>query len=455
MAEKLDKIQEFESDVVIQHYFEVLKVLISKKSIFAQQIGLLEVATFLKELFEAEGAEVLLDDSYVAPFVMAKFKSPLPDAKTIIFYNHYDTVPADGDQIWTGQPFEVDVRDGHIYGRGVDDDKGHIIARLTAVKQYLTQHEVLPVNITFIMEGAEESASVDLDKYLEKYKSHLVGADLLVWEQGSRNVLDQLEISGGNKGIVTFDVSVKSANLDIHSSYGGVVDSAAWYLLNALQSMRAADGRILVDGIYDKVQEPNERELALVEEFALATSQTVTEVYGLTLPTLVEERKEFLKRLYFEPSMTIEGLSTGYLGQGVKTIIPAQASAKMEVRLVPGLEPHDVLDKIRQHLIKYNFEKVQVDFTLGEMSYRSDMSAPSILNVIDLAKKMTPEGVAVLPTSPGTGPMHTVFYALGVPQAGFGMGNANSRDHASDENVRIADYVSHIELIEELITSYE
>ncbi len=84
------------------------------------------------------------------------------------------------------------------------------------------------------------------------------------------------------------------------------------------------------------MQEPNERELALVEEFALATSQSMKDIYGLTLPTLVEDRREFLKRLYFEPSITIEGLSTGYLGQGVKTIIPAQASAKMEVRLVPG-----------------------------------------------------------------------------------------------------------------------
>ncbi|ADE32054.1 Peptidase M20 [Streptococcus suis GZ1] len=116
------------------------------------------------------------------------------------------------------------------------------------------------------------------------------------------------------------------------------------------------------------------RELALVEEFALATSQYMTDIYGLTLPTLIEDRREFLKRLYFEPSITIQGLSTGYLGQGVKTIIPAQASAKMEVRLVPGLEPHDVLDKIRQHLDKHGFDKVEVVFTLGEMSYRSDMS---------------------------------------------------------------------------------
>ncbi|HFU3728645.1 TPA: M20/M25/M40 family metallo-hydrolase [Streptococcus suis] len=451
------KIQAFEQDAIIQHYFEKLKVLISKKSIFAQQIGLLDVATYLKEMFEEAGADVILDDSYAAPFVMAKFAATVPNAKTLIFYNHYDTVPADADQVWEkGRPFELTISDGYIYGRGVDDDKGHITARLSALKKYLArQNGHLPVNVIFIMEGAEESASVDLDKYLAKYKEDLLGADLLVWEQGHRNSLHQLEIAGGNKGIVTFDLQVKSADLDIHSSYGGVIDSASWYLLSALQSMRAADGRILVEGIYEQVQEPNERELALVEEFALATSQSMKDIYGLTLPTLVEDRREFLKRLYFEPSITIEGLSTGYLGQGVKTIIPAQASAKMEVRLVPGLEPHDVLDKIRQHLDKHGFEKVEVIFTLGEMSYRSDMSHPAIVNVIELAKKLTPEGVAVLPTSPGTGPMHTVFHALGVPIAGFGLGNANSRDHAGDENVSIADYYSHVELVEELIASYE
>ncbi|HEM2793685.1 TPA: M20/M25/M40 family metallo-hydrolase [Streptococcus suis] len=451
------KIQAFENDAIIQHYFEKLKVLISKKSIFAQQIGLLDVATYLKEMFEEAGADVILDDSYAAPFVMAKFAATVPNAKTLIFYNHYDTVPADADQVWEkGNPFELTISDGYIYGRGVDDDKGHITARLSALKKYLArQNGHLPVNVIFIMEGAEESASVDLDKYLAKYKEDLLGADLLVWEQGHRNSLHQLEIAGGNKGIVTFDLQVKSADLDIHSSYGGVIDSASWYLLSALQSMRAADGRILVDGIYEQVQEPNERELALVEEFALATSQSMKDIYGLTLPTLVEDRREFLKRLYFEPSITIEGLSTGYLGQGVKTIIPAQASAKMEVRLVPGLEPHDVLDKIRQHLNKHGFDKVEVVFTLGEMSYRSDMSHPAIVNVIELAKQLTPEGVAVLPTSPGTGPMHTVFHALGVPIAGFGLGNANSRDHAGDENVSIADYYSHVELVEELIASYE
>ncbi|HFI0235533.1 TPA: M20/M25/M40 family metallo-hydrolase [Streptococcus suis] len=455
LSEK-EQIEKFWQDAIVQQDLEHLKALIGKKSIFAQQIGLEEVADYLQEVFEEAGANVLVDKSFAAPFVLARFEADNPEAKTIIFYNHYDTVPADSDQIWLkGQPFELTLTEDSMYGRGVDDDKGHIVARLSAVKKYLAQHGSLPVHIIFIMEGAEESASVDLDKYLVKYKDQLSQAELLVWEQGIRNKKDQLEIAGGNKGIVTFDVSVKSADLDIHSSFGGVIDSAAWYLLQAISSLRESDGRIKVPGIYDKVQEPNEREMALVEEYALVNADSLKEIYGLSLPLLRQERRELLKRLYFEPSITIEGLSTGYQGQGVKTIIPANASAKMEVRLVPGLTPDGVLSAIRTYLADQGFDQVEVAFTLGEESYRSDMSAPAIVKVIDLAKSFYPQGVSVLPTSPGTGPMHTVFHALGVPIAGFGLGHEGSRDHAGDENVKIADYIAHVELIEELIKAYE
>ena len=250
---------------------------------------------------------------------------------------------------------------------------------------------------------------------------------MLVWEQGTRNNLGQLEISGGNKGIVTFDMSVRSAEVDIHSSYGGVINSASWYLMDAISSLRSADGRILVEGIYEQVQEPNERELALIAQYALKTPEELKEIYGLQLPVLKEERQEFLRRFYFEPAINIEGFGS----------------------------PHDVLDKIRKQLDKNGYDQVELTYTLGEMSYRSDMSAPSILNVIELAKDFYLEGISVLPTSAGTGPMHTVFEALEVPMAAFGLGNANSRDHGGDENVKIADYYTHIELIKELIRSYE
>ncbi|KAA9296532.1 M20/M25/M40 family metallo-hydrolase [Streptococcus anginosus] len=450
-----EQIKKFEQDIVTQEYIAILRTLIAKKSIFAQQVGLQEVAAYLKEIFTRAGAEVELDDSYTAPFVIAKFKSSNPTAKTIIFYNHYDTVPADSDQIWTDDPFTLSIRDGGMYGRGVDDDKGHIIARLTAMQKYLQKHKTLPVNVIFMMEGAEESASVDLEKYLAKHKVLLQGADLLVWEQGIKNSLGQLEISGGNKGIVTFDMKVKSAEVDIHSSFGGVIDSASWYLLNALASLRDKDGCIQVEGLYDQVIAPNQRELALVEQYAQRSPEEVETIYGLELPLLQEEKKSFLNRIFFEPSLNIEGITSGYQGQGVKTILPSEASAKVEVRLVPGLEPHGVLELIRKQLDKNGFDKVELVYTLGEMSHRSDMSASPILNVIELAKKFYQKGVSVLPTTAGTGPMHTVFEVLEVPMVAFGLGNANSRDHGGDENVRIADYYTHIELVEELIASYE
>ena len=450
-----EQIKKFEQDIVTQEYIAILRTLIAKKSIFAQQVGLQEVAAYLKEIFTRAGAEVELDDSYTAPFVIAKFKSSSPTAKTIIFYNHYDTVPADSDQIWTDDPFTLSIRDGGMYGRGVDDDKGHIIARLTAMQKYLQKHKTLPVNVIFMMEGAEESASVDLEKYLAKHKVLLQGADLLVWEQGIKNSLGQLEISGGNKGIVTFDMKVKSAEVDIHSSFGGVIDSASWYLLNALASLRDKDGCIQVEGLYDQVIAPNQRELALVEQYAQRSPEEVETIYGLELPLLQEEKKSFLNRIFFEPSLNIEGITSGYQGQGVKTILPSEASAKVEVRLVPGLEPHGVLELIRKQLDKNGFDKVELVYTLGEMSHRSDMSASPILNVIELAKKFYQKGVSVLPTTAGTGPMHTVFEVLEVPMVAFGLGNANSRDHGGDENVRIADYYTHIELVEELIASYE
>lgn len=452
---KKEQIDLFYQDTIVQENLSKLKVLISKKSIFAQQIGLLDVARYLETLFTDAGADVTVDTSYCAPFVVARFKSPKPDAKTLIFYNHYDTVPADNDQVWTNSPFELSIRGEHMYARGIDDDKGHIIARLTAIQKYQAEHGELPVNITFIMEGAEESASVDLEKYLVTYAQELSVADLLIWEQGDKNELNQLELTGGNKGIITFDLSVQSADVDIHSKYGGIIESASWYLLNAIASMRDQNGRILIDGIYDKVKEPTQHELDLIEKYAVENNEKLAELYGLTLPPLKEDRQEFLRTYFFEPALNIEGLWTGYLDQGVKPILPSRANAKMELRLVPGLTTKEVFESVVEHLKAKGFDKVEVTYTLGEESYRSDMTHPRILELADLAREIYPEGISILPTSPGTGPMHTVFEALEVPMVAFGIGNANSRDHGGDENVTIEDYVSHILLVKELIKHYE
>lgn len=440
---------------IVQSNLQKLEKLIAQPSIFAQNIGLKEAAIYLKTIFEEAGAEVILDETYKAPFVLASFYSHKPSAKSIIFYNHYDTVPADNDQLWSSDPFSLTIRDEFMYARGIDDDKGHIIARLSAVENYLATYGDLPVNIIFIMEGAEESASVDLEHYLALYKDKLDRADLLIWEQGIRNEKDQLELTGGNKGIVTFDIEVDSANCDIHSKYGGVIESATWYLVEALNSLRNKDGSIAIKSLYDQCLQPNQRELVLIESYALENKELLEKLYGLSLPMLQSDRKSFLKRYYFEPSLTIQGLQSGYLGQGVKTIIPSKASAKMEIRLVPGLEPKQVFETVKDYLYEQGYNALKITYTLGEESYRSDLSASEIKHVISVLEKHYKKGLSLLPTSAGTGPMHTVFQALEVPMISFGLGNKDSRDHAGDENVSIEDYCTHICLVEELIKSYE
>ena len=132
---------------------------------------------------------------------------------------------------------------------------------------------------------------------------------LVLGTRDRKNALEQLEIPGGNKGIVTFDAKVKSADVDIHSSYGGVVESAPWYLLQALQSLRAADGRILVEGLYEEVQEPNERELALVDTYAQRNPGEISQIYGLELPLLQEDRAAFLKRFFLNQLLISKGFS--------------------------------------------------------------------------------------------------------------------------------------------------
>lgn len=174
LTKEENQIQKFLSDTIVQDDINILRDLIAIKSIFAQKVGLNDLASYLGEVFRKAGAEVIIDDSYSAPFIVANFKSSKVDAKRIIFYNHYDTVPADEVEQWTEDPFTLSLRYGKMYGRGVDDDKGHITARLSAVKKYLSRHKgELPLDITFIVEGAEESASVGLDYYLEKYQEQL------------------------------------------------------------------------------------------------------------------------------------------------------------------------------------------------------------------------------------------------------------------------------------------
>ncbi|MBJ7620961.1 M20/M25/M40 family metallo-hydrolase [Weissella confusa] len=432
---------------------QVLSELVAIPSVSARREGQDVAAKYLRDVFRDAGAEVTYDDSFPAPFVLAKFLSDRPDAKTLVLYNHYDVQPEDPIALWETDPFTLTEKDGRLYGRGVADDKGHITSRLEAVEDYLALHETLPVNVYFVVEGAEESGSEHFKDYLEKYAYEFENVDLVIWESGTVHGDDRLEVFGGNKGIITFTLSAQTAAEDIHSSFAAVVDSAAWRLIDAIASLRGQDGEILIDGLYDTAREPNEREQALVRGGEV-TPESLKRDFGLRRPLLTETTGEdFYDNLFFKSNLNIEGIQSGYQGPGVKTVTPASATAKLEIRLVPGQEPQDVFDKLVDQLKRNGFGDVEATLTLATPGYRSDMSAPRILSLVTLAEQLY-QTVEVSPTSAGTGPMYWANKYIGAPIAAVGLAYDGSQIHAPNENIRLSDYEHHVALVTALIADY-
>ena len=438
-----------------QDYLTLLEELVAIPSVSAQAASLPEAATTIANAFRQLGAKVTYDDTYFAPFVQAEFTSDQPDTKTLVIYNHYDVQPAEPLDLWTTAPWTLSARDGKLYGRGVDDDKGNLTARLAAVAEYLKENDqTLPVNIIFIVEGAEETASQYLPEYLAKH-TNTIAADLVLWESGGKNADDIVEIYGGNKGIVTFELTANTADSDLHSSLSAVVDSGPIRLSQAIAALFDQQGNIAVPYFYDEVIAPNAREKALIGQLPLTREDLVAQ-HGLKVPLYTDRNGQDLKEtLYFQPTLNVQGIISGYNDKGVKTVLPATATAKLEARLVPNMSPDITLQRIADHLTAQGFADIAVTKTLGLAGYRSDMSDPEIQRVISVAKAYYQVAPVVMPTSPGTGPMATIYAALQAPIASLGVGYANNLDHAPNEHIRLVDYDQHIDAVKALIKSYQ
>ena len=265
-------------------------------------------------------------------------------AKTLLFYNHYDVQPAEPLELWSSPPFEPAIRDGKIYGRGVDDNKGNLVARLAAIRALLAVRGQVPVNIKFCIEGDEEIGSPGIEPFVEKHADRLA-ADACIWEGGAVNWQGQLQITLGVKGILYVELAAKGASRDAHSSYATVVPNPAWRLVWALASLKDADENILVDGFYDSVRPSRQRWSGRRWRPCLRRRSTRAESLGLTGFVKGVRGLEYRLRHIFEPTCNIDGLSAGYEGGGPKTVIPCQASAKVDFRLVPDQTPDEILSQ--------------------------------------------------------------------------------------------------------------
>jgi len=438
-------------------YVEWLKAFCRIQSISATGEGIGGAVDHLAARIKDLGGEVeVLRLEGANPAVLATFSPDGATAragarKTLLFYDHYDVQPADPLDEWTGDPFEPQVRNGKFYARGAADNKGDLISRLAAV-DLVRRRGGLPCTVKFFIEGEEEIGSPSLERYVERYREKLA-ADACIWETGSRDPGERIHLFLGLKGIAYLELSVRTASVDLHSSYGAIVDAASNRLVRALATLRNSLGEIQIPGFYDEVIPPGPDVRRAVEQIPFET-EAYRKTFGVAGFTRGREGAAALAALLLEPSCTICGIESGYTGEGAKTVLPREAVAKVDFRLVPNQSPDHVVERLRHHLDMHGYGDVEVKVLAGERPYRTNLSDPFVEIVRSVAEEATGRRVCVYPNHYGSGPMYPIGSTLGVPIVSVGTAYWDSRPHAPDENIRLSDFQETIALMAALIDRF-
>jgi acetylornithine deacetylase/succinyl-diaminopimelate desuccinylase-like protein len=431
-------------------YVEKLRGLCRQPSIAAQGTGMAETAEKVAALIRELGADVQVLPTDGFPVVFGPLTGR--STKTLSFYDHYDVQPPEPLELWDSEPFAAEVRDGRIWARGVADNKGNLVARTCAVEAWQKVRGELPLNVKFIVEGEEEIGSPNLPAFAAAHADLLL-ADGCIWEAGYKDTQGRPEIYLGVKGILYVELRATGANFDLHSSWATVVPNPIWRLIWALNSLKDQDERILIPGFYDAVRAPTAEEILALERMGFDEEGQRRQLGldrflgGLSgVPMLVKH--------LFQPTCNVCGISGGYEGPGSKTVLPNQAMLKIDFRLVPDQDPYQVYEQLRRHLDEQGFDDVEIEVLGPEFPARTPMDDPLVGVVVDTARNVYGVEPVVYPLTAGTGPMYDLCQKFGIPAVSTGVGNAESNNHAPNENVVIQDFIAGIKHIASIMEAF-
>jgi acetylornithine deacetylase/succinyl-diaminopimelate desuccinylase-like protein len=363
-----------------------------------------------------------------------------PGAPTILFYGHYDVQPVDPLNLWESPPFEATVRDGEIYARGAADDKGQVFMHLKAIEAHIKQTGKMPVNIKLIVEGEEEVGSENLDEFVRANKSMLASdvvviSDSAMFDRGVPSICYSL------RGLVYFQIDLRGTKSDLHSGlFGGAVANPAIVLAQVLAQMKDRGGRIKIPGFYDDV-----RTLSDEERNAWKTLPFNEKQYrkDLGAPKLFGETGfSTLERTWARPTFDVNGLLSGFTGDGAKTVIPAVAMAKVSMRLVPDQQPEKIAALFEEFVKKVTPKTVEVTVTRmhGGKPWLTDYHNP----FVQAASRAIEQGFGKTPVfcrEGGSIPVVSTFQEeLGIPAVLFGVGLPDENAHAPNEKLDLGNF---------------
>ena len=361
-------------------------------------------------------------------------------APTILFYGHYDVQPVDPLDEWESPPFEATVREGEIYARGAADDKGQIFMHFKAVEACMKQNGRLPMNIRFILEGEEEVGSQNLDGFIRSHKDDL-NANVVVISDSPMFDRGVPSICYGLRGLAYFQIDLRGSKTDLHSgSFGGAVANPAFVLAQILNQMKDRSGRVKVPGFYDDVRPLRDEERA---EFATLPFNERRYRRELGAPKLFGETGyTTLERTWGRPTFEVNGMLSGFTGEGAKTVIPAVAMAKVSMRLVPDQDPDKIARLFEDYLKKITQKTVELTITRmhGGKPWMTDFDN----SFIQAAGRAIEKGFGRPPVfnrEGGSIPVVSTFQeVLGLPSVLFGIGLPDENAHAPNEKLDLSNF---------------
>lgn len=388
------------------------------------------------------------------PIVVGEWRGAGTDAPTLLIYGHYDVQPAEPLELWTSPAFEPTIRDGRIYARGSVDDKGQLHLHLRALEAHLAVRGTLPVNVIVLAEGEEEVGSANLEAFLEREKTRLacdavVISDSTMFAPGIPSILSSL------RGMAYLEINVQGAQGDLHSGmYGGAVVNPAMALARILTTMHDADGRIAIPGFYDDVRPFPDHVRAAMRELPFSDAQLMHEVGVTALGG--EAGYTTLERLWTRPTCEVNGLLSGYTGEGAKTVLPAKSMAKVSFRLVPDQDPAVIAALVDAHVqrVAPPGVSVTVEYLHGGRPWRADLQGP-IIEAGKLALEAAFGRAPVITGEGGSIPVVGDFERiLGAPVLLMGFGLPGENAHAPDEWIAVANYQTGIRAAAALYEEY-
>lgn len=423
-----------------EHLEELVK-LVSQPSVSAQNIGVEECCNMLIEMFEKLGMKAQILESPTKPAVFAELRCKNEKAPTVLFYGHYDVQPAEPLELWNTPPFTPTVVGDKIYGRGVADNKGQFLAHVMAVRSYLETFGEVPVHVKFILDGEEESGSPNLP-WIAEHNRELLKADIMYVSDGSMYSDEIPQITYGNRGILSFDIDITTAVTDNHSgNKGGVIDNAAWKMVKLLSSMVDEKGHATIEGFYDTITPISPAQQKMVEELEFDPEE-LCRLYGVE-KLKYNDKEEFYRHLMFLPTLTINGITSGYGGDGSKTIIPCHAKAKIDIRLVQGQKGQDIYEKVKGHVEKTEPLAVLSEYSVMEASV-TEPSLPIIVKVREAVEKAYGVKPVNMPLAGGSLPNYVFTDILNMPAISVPYGNPDENNHAPNENFKLSCYFNGI-----------